>query len=1093
VLDAREQGVCGNGIVEADAGEDCDGENGCFAPEALAECFWSCGPESDDCPDGFACGLDGVCRQPGLDFERGDAIGTARVVWVESIDLDGDGRDDLVAIEAEEAAPDGTLSVTFFDEARDVAARWEWPNVRAQPQFGDLDGDGLTDIALTVQANGDEDGGAEFPEPDLQRGGVVVLRNDGQRGFRPLVAAGRWANRDSPELLDPRPAYLAGRDVPIVRHFGIFHDMRPGGDEEYWLGPASERELVYNRAASEYYPCHTPRAAQLLTDQDIVVFTYCNDKLEQTHTVFAQIDDQSTTTRFDGNFDPVFSDINADGHADLVAKMNTYPDNPEDSIQAVVASFGVADGSFHSDPNALPGENGDGGFSVQTGLLWLGGYEMPDGAMPVFADLNDDGLLDFLMPSAVAITEPFYCDPEQMPCLCGPHARCLAVDGARLWQEGHFVDVDGDGDLDVVGTRIGDGGGQTVSVLLASPNGFFESEAQTGDRNPLGLSLGDFDGDSQTDVGVWLGSVNEVDDQLAVLWGGTASTELQVAAFGIAIADGPRTQGFTASTLRRDRLLALTGKSSDASGETGLIQFIEDADRRLVAPVRADVGAVKRAFVTRAGAQARDELVLATDQGRLERKELALENSGVLSAIDRGISGPYDDSSTYFVHADWLRDVPGLAGDVDADGVDDIVIAGPTTATDPPIGSTAVRVLSPATDGWNELDKRSTNAVSIGGVWPTSDHRSQTELIDVDQDGHLDLFSVAWIRAEGQYGYQTTTDRRTPMVMFNDGLGAFFDPQFVTDGETRLPDLRTWSFIGAQVGARWRVLIVDGEHLRIGWFDGEEGTLHLPVDQTAPADVTWSDSGDLDGDGLGDVAVATGSGIVMFWGQPAHGSADDDDSAGDDDGYQDPPEGSEGGGLEDPAAVIFVNFDGATLVAGSDDARTNTTSISQLAGVFQPFGSGPKRAEIFQRIQTDFEPFNVLVVDDRPIAGDYTMLMIGPSNPFGGGVLGIAPLDCENQQTPNNITFTFGSENDTNPAILLANVGSGRIGPTYGLENTINMNDLSAGSSLSDQDVGWTDQCIQIAQGDVCPHWDECPSGQQNSYRELLALFGPRE
>jgi len=205
-------------------------------------------------------------------------------------------------------------------------------------------------------------------------------------------------------------------------------------------------------------------------------------------------------------------------------------------------------------------------------------------------------------------------------------------------------------------------------------------------------------------------------------------------------------------------------------------------------------------------------------------------------------------------------------------------------------------------------------------------------------------------------------------------------------------------------------------------------------------------------------------------------------------------------GAQKPAAGgaggrIFVNFDGAQLNSGYDDAPNNTTQIGELAGSFSAYGDGAKRDAALQAVRDDWAAYNVIVVDARPNSGDYTMCMVGPTNPFGGGVLGIAPLDCNDQQTHNNITYAFHSVNDQFSASTQATTIGQEVAHSYGLEHVDEpgdiMNPYNAGG-----DPSFTDECIGIVggQGIVCggQHQAQCGSQSlQNSHQELLALFGP--
>ncbi|MEM6995103.1 MAG: Ig-like domain-containing protein [Myxococcota bacterium] len=193
------------------------------------------------------------------------------------------------------------------------------------------------------------------------------------------------------------------------------------------------------------------------------------------------------------------------------------------------------------------------------------------------------------------------------------------------------------------------------------------------------------------------------------------------------------------------------------------------------------------------------------------------------------------------------------------------------------------------------------------------------------------------------------------------------------------------------------------------------------------------------------------------------------------------------------AGTIFVNFDGANLSSGFDDSINNVTQIGQLAGSFAAYGEGSKREAVMQAVRADWAEFNVAITETRPASGDYTMNMTGPTNPFGGGVLGIAPLDCNDSQTHNNITYAFHSENDGFSAAVTATTIGQEVAHSYGLEHVDEpgdiMNPYNAGG-----DAAFTDQCIQIVQSVSCgsQHSAQCGSStSQNSYQELLALFGP--
>jgi hypothetical protein len=198
------------------------------------------------------------------------------------------------------------------------------------------------------------------------------------------------------------------------------------------------------------------------------------------------------------------------------------------------------------------------------------------------------------------------------------------------------------------------------------------------------------------------------------------------------------------------------------------------------------------------------------------------------------------------------------------------------------------------------------------------------------------------------------------------------------------------------------------------------------------------------------------------------------------------------------SATLFVNFDGATLKGGNDNAPTNTTQMPSQYVLFNypAYGDGPKRAATLQAVVKDWMPFNVLVTDKRPAGGAYHMCMTGPGKGGGlpNGVLGIAPLDCDDNQK-SNVVYAFHTANDQFTAATQATTISQELAHAFGLEHVKEpqdiMNPYNAGA-----DPTFMDQCIVIdgrGNGIVCgsQHVPYCGAQtSQNSYQELLGFFG---
>jgi uncharacterized protein (TIGR03382 family) len=206
-----------------------------------------------------------------------------------------------------------------------------------------------------------------------------------------------------------------------------------------------------------------------------------------------------------------------------------------------------------------------------------------------------------------------------------------------------------------------------------------------------------------------------------------------------------------------------------------------------------------------------------------------------------------------------------------------------------------------------------------------------------------------------------------------------------------------------------------------------------------------------------------------------------------------PPRPAAGG--QPPPAIIFVNFDGATLTQGGDHAPMDSSEI--FGGEFAPYGVGDKRAAVMQATRADWVAYNIDVVDVRPASGDYTMNMTGPTNFVGAGVLGIAPLDCWNQGNPNNVTYAFHSVDDGFDAATTATTIGQEVAHSYGLEHVDEpgdiLNPFNAGGNPS-----FIDECLPLSDGGFASfcasqHAEFCPDGTgQNSHQELLRIFGPK-
>lgn len=188
--------------------------------------------------------------------------------------------------------------------------------------------------------------------------------------------------------------------------------------------------------------------------------------------------------------------------------------------------------------------------------------------------------------------------------------------------------------------------------------------------------------------------------------------------------------------------------------------------------------------------------------------------------------------------------------------------------------------------------------------------------------------------------------------------------------------------------------------------------------------------------------------------------------------------------------VVYLNYDGATISGGANDARSNRSQVCQ--GTIAPFGDGQMRTASIQATRTDWAPYGAILVTTRPQAGNYTMAMIGPDPGCGNGASGEAPVDCENFN-PNDVVFNYTSSSQAASPVQVANTTSHEIAHSLGLVHVVNGGDMMHPTAATSDRI-FLDQCIGFSDAAYCgaQHQRHCGSTTlQNSHREILELLGP--
>ena len=203
--------------------------------------------------------------------------------------------------------------------------------------------------------------------------------------------------------------------------------------------------------------------------------------------------------------------------------------------------------------------------------------------------------------------------------------------------------------------------------------------------------------------------------------------------------------------------------------------------------------------------------------------------------------------------------------------------------------------------------------------------------------------------------------------------------------------------------------------------------------------------------------------------------------------------------------VLYVAMNGVTLTgpcgAGGETANAakKCSALVDAETSFPPAGSGGQQAALFNQLADYYEPFDiVLTTSEPPEWMPYTMAVIGGSAGNAGqpgGVCGVANVQCDGLRR-NHVSLTFpGSCGGS------AETAAQETAHNWGLEHTDNTTDLLYPFNTGGFKT-FVDDCMDIshATGDgvtQCDyiHEEYCPGGggeQQNTYQELLGVFGPR-